>query len=68
MPERLIVGMTENMKDVAMAGSVTASVTSWVAEVNGFMTMGIGALTIAFLIMRIVHWVTHWDTPPRKGL
>lgn len=67
MPRQIIhevTIVTENSKDLILMGSVGGSTMTWLADLNIMIQIGVGLLTGVFLLVRIVHWLRHWNTSP----
>ena len=61
-----MIDVTEDSKDLIAIGSVGGSTMTWITDINILIQMGVGVLTGAFLIVRIIYWLRHWNTPPTK--
>ena len=58
--------VTEDSKDMMAIGSVGGSTMTWLTDVSLVIQIGVGVLTSAFLLVRIIHYLRHWSTPPTK--
>lgn len=61
-----VSAVTEDAKDMMALGSAGGSITMLLTDINLIVHIGGGILASIFVVVRLIHYLRNWKTPPGK--